>query len=93
MSKPKGYTHRYELVRRPVRFVYDKPAKDWWCIVHYYGRNQGAGVRYMDGDFGPDASDEHLIRCSGCDSVTVPVYVIRNGVPGEPYFGKYYGQK
>lgn len=93
MRNPKGYVHRYEIVRRPVRFTHDGPTKDRWCIVHYYGRNSGAGVRHMNGDPGPDAGDEHLIRRSGCDTVTVPVYVVRDGVCGEPYFGKYYGQK
>ena len=93
MTKPKGWYHRYEITRRPVTFHPTKPPKDWWCIVHYFGRNKGAGVRYMEGDPGPDATDEVLIRRSDCNNAIVPVYVVRNGIIGEPYFGKYYGQK
>lgn len=91
--KPKGWYRRYEIVRRPVRFHPDRPAKDWWCIVNHFGRNKGAGVRYFGGDPGADVSDEDLMRISGADSVTVPVYVIRNGHTSGPYFGKYYGHK
>lgn len=91
--KPKGWYRRYEVVRRPVKFHPERLAKDWWCVVHYYGRNHGAGVRYLNGDPGADVPDEVIIRIAGADSVTVPVYVIRNGVTSEPYFGKYYGQK
>lgn len=91
--RPKGYYHRYEIVRRPVKFRPDRPAKDWWCIVKYYGRGKGAGVRYFENDVGPDRDDEYLIKRAGADSVTVPVYVIRDGQISEPYFGKYYGHK
>ena len=93
MRKPKGYTHRYELVRKPVKFHPDRPAKDWWCIVHYYGENGGAGVRYLDVDPGIDIPDNLLIKRANLDDVTVPVYVIRGGLVSEPYFGRYYGQK
>lgn len=92
MRKPKGFYHRYELVRRSVRFT-DKIKKDWWCIVKYYGRNRGAGVRYLEGDPGPDISDELLIKRARLDDVTVPVYVQCGETMGDPYFGKYYGQK
>lgn len=92
MRKPKGWFHRYEIIRRPVTFHPDKPPRDEWCIVHHFGRNRGAGVRYM-GTGNSNLTDEQLIRASGCDSVTVPVYVIRDGVTSKPYFGKYYGQR
>jgi hypothetical protein len=92
-KKPKGWFHRYELIHRPVRFRPDEQARDWWCIVHYYGRGSGAGVRYLDHNCGPDISDEDIIRRTGTDSVTVPVYVVRNDQASGPYFGKYYGQK
>lgn len=91
--KPKGWYRRYEIIRRPVKFHPERPAKDWWCIVHYYGRDRGAGVRYFNGDPGIDAADETLIQIAGADSVTVPVYVIRGEQVNGPYFGKYYGQK
>lgn len=91
--RPKGYYHRYELVRRPVRFHPDRPAKDWWCIIKYYGRGKGAGIRYFNGDPGPDTPDESLIKIAHVEDVTVPVYVVRNGQIGESYFGKYYGHK
>lgn len=90
--KPKGWYRRYEIVRRPVRFHPDHPTKDRWCVVHYFGRDKGAGARTLDVT-DPDLPDDVLIRIAGADSVTVPVYVIRNGVTGEPYFGKYYGHK
>ena len=93
MRKPKGWYHRYEIVRGPVQFRPNEPTKDRWHAVHYFGRGKGAGSRMFDSDPGPDATDETLIRMAGADTVTVPVYVIRNGVIGEPYFGKYYGQK
>lgn len=91
--KPRGWYHRYELVRRPVKFHPDQPAKEWWCIVHHFGRGKGAGVRYLDNDCGPNVSDEYIIKRTGADSVTVPVYVIRNGETSGPYFGQYYGHK
>jgi len=92
MRRPKGYEHRYELVRRPVRFT-DKITKDWWCIIKYYGRNRGAGVRYLQGDPGADIPDNLLIKRAHLDDVTVPVYVIRGELTSEPYLGRYYGQK
>lgn len=93
MRKPKGYFRRFELVRKPVKFHPDRPAKDWWCIVHYYGKNHGAGVRYLEGDPGVDIPDNLLIKRAHLDDVTVPVYVIRGELVSEPYFGRYYGQK
>ena len=89
--KPKGYYHRYELVRRPVSFT-PEITKDWWCIVKYYGRGKGAGIRHLDSDPGADVADDALITRAGLDSVTVPVYIVRNGQVGEPFFGQYYGQ-
>lgn len=91
-KKPRGWFHRYEIILRPVKFHPDRPARDEWCIVQYFGRNKGAGVKHM-GTGNPNLTDEYLIRRSGCDSVTVPVYVVRNGIPSEPYFSKFYGQK
>lgn len=93
VRQPKGYYHRYEIIRRPVKFHPDRPAKDWWCIVKYYGRGKGAGVTYFNGDPGADVSDEALIKIAHCEDVTVPVYVIRDGQIGEPYFGRAYGQR
>ena len=93
MRKPKGYCRRYELVRRPVTFHPRQPAKDWWCIIKYYGKNRGAGVRYLEGDPGVNIPDNLLIKRARLDDVTVPVYVIRGELVSEPYLGKYYGQK
>lgn len=93
MNKPKGWYYRYELVRRPVQWRPNEPPKDWWCIVHYHGRGKSAGVRYLDGDPGPDIADDLLIRRADLDTVTVPVYVIRDGQHSDPYFSKFYGQK
>lgn len=89
---PKGYSHRYELVRRPVKFN-ENVTKDWWCIVHYYGRGQGAGSRILDGDPGVNIPDNLLIKRAHLDDVTVPVYVIRGELRSDPYFGRHYGQK
>jgi hypothetical protein len=92
MRKPKGWYHRYEIVRRQVTFHPDQPAKDWWCIVKYYGRGKGAGLRYFNGDPGANATDDTLRRIADASNVTVPVYIVRDGQAGEPYFGPYYGQ-
>lgn len=86
--KPKGWYHRYEITWKPVRFHPRDDPKDWWVVVHYYGRNQGAGARNLDNNPGIDADDDYLIRLAGADSVTVPVYVVRGEQVNGPYFGE-----
>lgn len=91
MRKPKGWYRRYELVRRLVEFIPGQP-KERWAIVHYFGRDKGAGVRYLDSDPGVNIPDNLLIKWADLDNVTVPVYVVRGKYTSDPYFGGYYGQ-
>lgn len=73
--KPKGWYRRYEIIWELPDFGTGQNSMRW-VIIRHLGRNLGAAYC---GNIGASetATDDEVIRRAGCNTVTVPVYVVR----------------